>query len=135
MNWRTKHHKTPRYAVRTKCAASTKKTPRVPFCASASRGSSAFFKSLLRLDIRFRRNRPGFAQLHADPLQKFPCAFMAPFEPGQLFNRRHGFLDGGRRMGPEIFLQCLPVIVQLTARSVELHGLSWTPKMRQVAKV
>src|ERR1700756_245860 len=55
-------------------------------------------------------------------LKKFPCAFMAPFEPGQLFNRRHGFLDGGRRMGPEIVLQCLPMIVQRTARPVELHG-------------
>src|SRR5215831_19001649 len=45
---RAKHQRYPRNAPKTKCAASTKKTARLPACASTKRGSN-FFSRVAKL--------------------------------------------------------------------------------------
>src|SRR4029434_504322 len=50
---RAKHQRYPRNALKTKCAASTTKTARLPACASAKRGSNFFLILFLHIGVAF----------------------------------------------------------------------------------
>src|SRR3990172_4610426 len=65
---RVTHHNAERKAPNTKCAASTKNTARLPCWASASRGSSVFFKRFLLDRIGFGRQQPGLEASHCTML-------------------------------------------------------------------
>src|SRR5580704_18361116 len=70
---RVTHHNVERKAPKTKCAASTKNTARLPFFASASRGTSVFFKRCLLDRIGFSRQHPGLEAPHSTMLLQEPA--------------------------------------------------------------
>src|SRR5262249_28806895 len=116
-NSRCTHQSIPRNAPYTKCAASIKKTTRSPAWASAKRGSRLFFERLLGLDIGFGRDRPHFARLHPQGVQKLPHLCRPARDPGQLGHLRLGFGDRRGGMRQKIGFQRPAILLQDTLPS------------------
>src|SRR4051794_23493470 len=74
---RAKHHKKPRYALKTKWAASIKKTTRCPPALRLNAARFRFFKRILDRTIGLVRNGIGFQSLEAKLFQK--CAHLCRF--------------------------------------------------------
>src|SRR6516164_2097903 len=95
---RAKHQRYPRNAPKTKCAASTKKTARLPAWASAKRGSNFFLILLLHLRVAFGWQQSDLATLQTEMFEKQSDLRRAAFDARQSFEHRDSFIDRLRRM-------------------------------------
>src|SRR6516225_8483588 len=119
---RAKHQRYPKNAPKTKCAASTKKTVRLPACASARRGSNFFLILLLHLRVACGGQPPDLTTLQPEVFEKEANLGGTAFDASQGCEHRDRFVDGLRRMRPYLRFNRVPMRTQqaLWAMEVEL---------------
>ena len=106
---RAKHQRYPRNAPKTKCAASTKKTVRLPACASAQRGSNFFLLLLLHLRGAFGWQQPGLATLQTEVFEKEADLGRTAVDASQCCEHRDCFVDRLRWMRPSLGFNSVPM--------------------------
>src|SRR5215467_3817326 len=131
---RAKHQRDPRNAPQTKCAASTKKTARLPAWASAKRGTNFFLLLFLHIGVAFGWQYADLATVAPEVREQQADLRGTASDARQGFEHRDRFVAGLGRMLPDMRFNGVPIGASraLGAMEVELFEGFHTASLLQL---